>query len=267
MKNKVLKEIFCFLFILVLFSFVNGQEINNLESTSEDITNSVKESMSDSLELNEYISTIDEYVKKSGIDSVDVKEIADELIKGTNVDYKKLTFKILSLFSNEITDAISSAITIFIIILIMAIISSLELEEKSDVTKIAHIVCFITLATITISNFIDIISSFKNTVSVLTMLMQVISPFLMGVLLATGSISSTGIVQPMVLFIASAVGFIITYIVIPFLSISVAFNVISSISENLKLNKLSKLFTNSSLWIVGVIFTIFFLLKVHLHLQ
>ncbi len=257
MKNKVLKEIFCFLFILVLFSFVNGQEINNLESTSEDITNSVKESMSDSLELNEYISTIDEYVKKSGIDSVDVKEIADELIKGTNVDYKKLTFKILSLFSNEITDAISSAITIFIIILIMAIISSLELEEKSDVTKIAHIVCFITLATITISNFIDIISSFKNTVSVLTMLMQVISPFLMGVLLATGSISSTGIVQPMVLFIASAVGFIITYIVIPFLSISVAFNVISSISENLKLNKLSKLFTNSSLWIVGVIFTIF----------
>ena len=257
MKNKVLKEIFCFLFILVLFSFVNGQEINTLESTSEDITNSVKESMSDSLELNEYISTIDEYVKKSGIDSVDVKEIADELIKGTNVDYKKLTFKILSLFSNEITDAISSAITIFIIILIMAIISSLELEEKSDVTKIAHIVCFITLATITISNFIDIISSFKNTVSVLTMLMQVISPFLMGVLLATGSISSTGIVQPMVLFIASAVGFIITYIVIPFLSISVAFNVISSISENLKLNKLSKLFTNSSLWIVGVIFTIF----------
>lgn len=260
MNSKVLNKIFCFMCIFVLFNFVNGQEVtskNNIENVSEEITNEAKKSISEGLDLDDYVSSIDEYVKKSGIDNIDVKEITDELMKGSNLDYKKLVFKILSLFSNEITNSITSAITIFIIIIIMAVISSLELEEKSDVTKIAHIVCFLTLATITISNFIDVITSFKNTVSTLSMLMQVISPFLMGVLLATGSISSTGIVQPMVLFIASAVGFIITYIVIPFLSISVAFNVISSISENLKLNRLSKLFTSSSLWIVGIVFTVF----------
>ena len=88
-------------------------------------------------------------------------------------------------------------------------------------------------------------------------LMQVISPFLLSVLIATGKISTTGIIQPLLLFLASSVGFIVTYFVIPLLSISVAFNVICSISENIRLEKLSKFFSNVSLWTIGVVLTVF----------
>lgn len=231
-------------------------DIKNIQDV-ENIQKQAKETISEGVNLDEYISSIDEYVKKSGLDELDMTDIAENLIENSKVDYKNIVSKLISVFFKEFKLTITSIITIFIIILIIAVISALELEEKSDITKIAHIACFLVLATITIANFLDIINMFKNTVSTITTLMQVVSPFLMGVLLATGSISSTGLIQPILLFIASTVGFIINYIVIPFLSIAIALNVISSISDNLKFNKLSKLFTSSSLWIIGVVFTVF----------
>lgn len=260
-KRCLFTIIFCF--SLFWGSFINAEEFNNTQSISNNIENSqkiqnqVKENISDGVDLDSYVSSIDEYVKNSGLSELDMSEIAEELVNNSGVNYKNISLKILNVFFKEFMTTITSAITIFIIILIIAVISALELEEKSDITKIANMACFLALATLTISNFLEVITMLKNTVSTLTTLMQVVSPFLMGVLLATGSISSTGIIQPILLFIASTVGFIINYIVIPFLSISVALNVISSISDNLKFDKLSKLFTSSSLWIVGVVFTVF----------
>lgn len=252
--KKYIKYIIILVFSIGLLcnSYILAQTSN-----TEDLQKQAKENISNGVDLKEYVNSIDEYVKNSGLENLDMGDIADELINDSNIDYKNIFVKCLSLFFKELITTISSAISIFIIILIISVISALELEEKSDVTKIAHLACFFALATITISNFIEIIDIFKNTVSVLTTIMQVVSPFLMGVLIATGSITSTGIIQPILLFIASSVGFIINYIIIPFISISVALNVISSVSDSLKFNKLSKIFTSSSLWIIGVVFTIF----------
>lgn len=72
-----------------------------------------------------------------------------------------------------------------------------------------------------------------------------------------GAITSTGIIQPLLLFISSAVGLLINYIVVPFFCVSVAFNVICSISENLKLSKFAKLFPSVALWLTGISLTIF----------
>ncbi|MEG1203848.1 MAG: stage III sporulation protein AE, partial [Clostridia bacterium] len=213
--------------------------------------------MSNTFELDKYAGVIDEYAKKSGIDDISFTDITNDLITKNETDYSSIIVKVLSFFAKEIVGAIKGAISIFIIVIIMAIISSLELDKKSDITQIAHLVCFLALATITVATFIDTITMFKNVVSSLTGIMQVISPFLMAVLIATGAISSTGIIQPMLLFIASAIGGIVTYIILPFLSISVAINVICSISKNLKLEKMSKLFSSSAIWIMGIVLTVF----------
>ena len=160
----------------------------------------------------------------------------------------------LEIFASEVSSAIKGTVTIFIIVIIMAILSNLELDNKSDITRIAHLACFIVIATITVATFLQTVNMLKTTINTMGTLMQVISPFLLSVLIATGKISTTGIIQPLLLFLASSV---VTYFVIPLLSISVAFNVICSISENIRLEKLSKFFSNVSLWTIGVVLTVF----------
>lgn len=261
--NEYVKYIKIIIFVCLLVavgSFVKGESVfdeEDTQPTQEQVEKQAKESMADSLQLDEYISTIDGYVASSGLEGISFQTITQDLMQGNNVNYESLIAKVITFFAKEMMGAIKGAITVFLIVILMAIISALELDKNSDITKIAHLVCFLTLATVTISTFIDTVTLFKNVVGSLTTLMQVISPFLMAVLIATGAISSTGIVQPLLLFIASSIGFLVNYLVIPFLSISVAFKVICSISENIRLDKMSKMFSGVSIWVIGIVLTVF----------
>ncbi len=249
-KNIIYILVDIVLIIVFAFNDVNCQEVETVENVAKD-------EVSQNLNLDEYINSLNEFVNKSGIDDFNLDELSNDLIEGKNIDFSSLALKILSLFGKEVSNVAKGCISIFIIIVIMAIIDSLQLEDKSDVTKIAKLVCFLAISTITIASFIDVISNFKQVVTTLTTTMQVVSPFLMAILIATGAITTTGIIQPLLLFLASAIGFIINYVVIPLISVSVAFNVISRISDDIKLNKMSKMFCKTSIWLIGIIFTVF----------
>ena len=258
------KIITCFFLIVVFFGYIKAADVfdstNSVfssDSTSLDSVQDITQSAAKTYNLDEYINTINSSVRENIGEDFNFKNMANEIINKNNINYKKIFMKLLDLFFKEISSAIKGAITIFIVVVIMAVLSNLELEKKSEITKIAHLACFIVIATITIATFVDTVKMLTNVVHTQTTLMQVISPFLLAVLIATGKITTTGIIQPLLLFLASFVGGVITYFVIPLLSISVAFNVICSISENIKLEKMSKIFSSVSLWTVGVVLTVF----------
>lgn len=259
---KLRKILVFFVILLCNFSCIfagdvfSSDEKINIEvnkNNTNNITNSTKETYN----LDEYIDTINKSVNQNLGQDIDFKQMANDILNKNNINHKNLFTKLLELFANEISSAIKGAVTIFIIIVIMAVLSNLELENKTDITSIASFSCFILIATITVSTFVNMIDVLKHTIAAISNLMQIISPFLLSILIATGKISTTGIIQPLLLFLTSSVGFIITYFVIPLISISVAFNVICSVSENINLEKLSKLFSSLSIWIVGVVLTFF----------
>lgn len=244
-------------FVLASDVFSGSDSLDDVSKTTEEMTDNITKSTKETYNLDEYVETINNSVNQNLGQEIDFKNIANELLNENDINYKNLFTKLLEIFASELSSAIKGAVTIFVIVIIMAILSNLELDNKSDITRIAHLACFIVIATITVTTFVQTISMIKNTINTMVTLIQVISPFLLSVLIATGKISTTGIIQPLLLFLASLVGFIVTYFVIPLLSISVAFDVICSISENIKLEKLSKLFSSVSLWTVGVVLTFF----------
>lgn len=268
-SKKRLSKIFIAMLIITCFStfnvgiifssdiFSSGSASNDVLKTTEGVNDNITKSAKETYNLDEYVETINNSVNQNLGQEIDFKNIANELLNKNNINYKNIFTKLIEIFASELSSAIRGAITIFVIVIIMAILSNLELDNRSDITRIAHLACFIVISTITVTTFVQTISMIKSTITTIGTLIQVISPFLLAVLIATGKISSTGIIQPLLLFLASSVGFIVTYFVIPLLSISVAFNVICSISENIKLEKLSKLFSNISLWTIGVVLTFF----------
>lgn len=250
-----------FVYILIILSifisntnFVLGQDV---EEEVESITESVIDEVGENVDIDGFVSSLQGYVNENEIVGINVSDLTSSLISGGTIDYKSLFMKLLTIFSSDLVKTISGAIIIFIILIIMSVVSSLELEEGSDITKLTHLVCYLAIVVIMFSTFIDIVSSFRKVITSLTTLMQTVSPFLMAVIMATGKITSTGIIKPIILFLASAIGFIINYIVIPFICISVSLNIISNISENLNLGKMSKMFNSFSMWVVSVTLTIF----------
>ena len=160
----------------------------------------------------------------------------------------------------QVKESINSVTTIFVIIIVMAILSSLELDKNSDIVKISKLIVLICVGSILLKNYIEILEMFRNLVNTLGYIMQIVSTFLMGILVASGKITSTGIIQPLLLFIANFICVVTQYIVIPFFTISIVINIISKISENIRLDELSGMFRKSSLYIFSSIIAIFILI-------
>ena len=236
--------------ILVIF-FIN---INNIVF-AEDIT----ESVSDSLEVNKYLSSFETFIEENNIEGFDIKSIYSELISGQGVNYNNIIDIFVSNLVVQVKESAKTVSTLFIIIVIMAVLSSLQLDKNSDVVKISKLIVIICVSSILLKNYIEIVNMFKDIVNVLSSAMQIVSTFLTGILIASGKITTTGIIQPLLVFIASFICVVTEYIVIPFFTISIAINIVSKISDNLKLDKISDIFRKSSLYIFSSIIAIFIL--------
>lgn len=236
--------------ILVIF-FIN---INNMVF-AEDIT----ESVSDSLEVNKYLSSFETFIEENNIEGFDIKSIYSELISGQGVNYNNIIDIFVSNLVVQVKESAKTVSTLFIIIVIMAVLSSLQLDKNSDVVKISKLIVIICVSSILLKNYIEIVNMFKDIVNVLSSAMQIVSTFLTGILIVSGKITTTGIIQPLLVFIASFICVVTEYIVIPFFTISIAINIVSKISDNLKLDKISDIFRKSSLYIFSSIIAIFIL--------
>jgi stage III sporulation protein AE len=147
-------------------------------------------------------------------------------------------------------------ISILVIITLMAILKSLELDSDSSVNKVIYLVSFLVITSILIITYKDMISMFISSINLMTKVVQAVSPFVMAILMATGCITTTGIIQPIILFMASAIGVVVNYVIIPVLVISLVLKILSSMSDFINLNKFASVISKTAMWITGIAFTL-----------
>ena len=212
----------------ILICIIN---INYISAEEMDII----DDFSDSLKLDEMVDIIDNTIENS-----DFKDVisTDDLVTGNYIQPKTLFSKILQIVFNELYNAVIASINILIIVVIISILKTFELEKNSEIIAVANFVCYIAVSTILLDNFVDILNIFKSTITSITTIVQIASPFLMGVLIATGSVTVASLAGPLILFAVSAISFVISFVVVPLIIISVAFNIVHSLNENLGLAKL-----------------------------
>ena len=252
MKKRILK----YLLLICIFFYLNNvlaiQE-ENVEENVQDVTKDI----ADSLNMDNFLSIFEDYALENNIEGFDVSSLYNDLLSGNGIQYENILDSLVGNIFKEVKNSIGSVTSIFIIVIIMAIVTSLELDRDSDVVKITKLVIFISISALLLKNYLDIVTMFKNIVNILGYIMQIVSTFLLGILMATGKITSTGIVEPLLLFIANFICFATEYIIIPFFTISVSINIVSRISENIKMDNLSSMFRKSSLYIFTTIIGIF----------
>lgn len=252
MIKRTIKYLLLICIFFSLNSVVAVQE-ENIENNVQDVTQNIAQS----LNMDNFLNIFEDYASENNIEGFDVSSLYNDLLSGNGIQYENILDSLVGNIFKEVKNSISSVTSIFIIVIIMAIVTSLELDKDSDVVKITKLVIVISISALLLKNYLDIVTMFKNIVNILGYIMQIVSTFLLGILMATGKITSTGIIEPLLLFIANFICFATEYIVIPFFTISVAINIVSRISENIKMDNLSSMFRKSSLYIFTTIIGIF----------
>ena len=250
----MMKKIVQIIIALIITAFLVNSEVLAQDG------NLALEQVGESLQLDKYLNVFKTYIQENDINELNINEMYTSLVSGNGVNYQKLSDIFISNLFKQIKSSATSVTTLFVIIVVMAILTNLQLDKDSDVVKISRLIIVMCVGAILLKNYIGIVQIFNNIIKILSNSMQVVAVFLTGILVASGKITSVGIIQPLLLFVASFICVVTQYIVVPFFTISIAINIISKISTDIKLDKMSGIFRKSSLCIFSSIIAIFVLI-------
>lgn len=185
------------------------------------------------------------------------KHCSGEALKG-NIDNKGLVNKVINLFFKELKEAGAILGGIIVIIVVHSILKNIsDSLENNSISQITYYVQYILIVTLVMSNFANIISVTKETIQNLVGFMYTLLPILMTLMITTGSIVSASVVEPVLLFLITFIGNMISNVILPLVLIGTALGIVSKISDKIQINKLSKYFKSSVVWILGIVLTLF----------
>ena len=242
------KSIYILIFAIFFFNFTMPTSIANEEETLQE--------QQEEFGISEFIEQADEYAGEF-FEDIDINEILEDAIKG-EVDNQTIFKKILSLLGGELGDGLRVLGSILAIVMIHSILKSVsESLENDTISKLIYYVQYILIVTIVMMNFSDIVQVVKDTCNNVIGFMNILIPLLISLMIYTGSITTSGVLEPIILFLINFIGNVIQTIIIPIVLIFTSLIVISKISDNVQIDKLSKLLKSGVVWFFGLILTIF----------
>ena len=238
--------------IILIFILVLMIPTKVLAETEEEIMASTQEKFN----ISGFINQAQEYTGDFFKD-MDLSDIFTQAVQG-KVNNQTIYKKIIKILGNEVNSNIKILISILVIIVIHGILKSItDSLENSNVSQIIYFVQYILIVTLIMSNFTEIIKLIKETANNLVGFINLLMPLLLTLMVYTGNITTSTVLEPILLFISNFIGNIIVNVLIPIVLIIVVFSIISKISDRVQVEKISKFLKSGVVWFLGVVLTIF----------
>lgn len=187
---------------------------------------------------------------KKYTNDIDIGDIYKSSLTG-KVDNNKIIKVVLKICSKTMKKTLENFSSIVLIILIGAILKAIsENLGNESVSKIAYFVQFILIVTILLKNFSDIIIEIKSSMSDLLAFSNTLIPLLSTLLIASGHISTSSMLEPLLMLAVTFSCNFIQKVVIPIVLISTAINIVSNLSDQIQLKKFSLFLKKGSIWIL-----------------
>ena len=219
-------------------------------------TNEILKEQEKTFGINSFIENSKKYGGEF-FEDIDIELMFKQALTG-NIDNQKITKKGFKLIKKEFKTAIKSISSILVIIIIHSILKSISenLGNKS-ISKIIYYAEYIAIVTVIMTNFSSIINEVSKTTNNLVGFMNSLVPILISLMLYTGNIATTTILEPIILFTINFIGNLINQILIPITLIIGTLSMVSKIGDKVPIDKLSNFLNKTIIWILGIIVTIF----------
>lgn len=242
------KVIYINTLIIIILNLISPVSIAD---TSETLKEQQKE-----FGINDFIEEANKYSGEF-LEDININDILSSAISG-QVDNQKIFNKIAKPFGKETINGLTTLGSILAIIVIHTILKSIsESLENDNIARLIYYVQYILIVTIIMMNFSDIVQSVKSTCNDLIGFMNLLIPLLITLMVYTGSIATSGILEPIILFLINFLGNLIQNLIIPVVLVFTSLIVISKISNNIQIEKLSKFLKSGIVWFFGIVLTIF----------
>ncbi|MEA4988845.1 MAG: stage III sporulation protein AE [Anaerovorax sp.] len=188
-----------------------------------------------------------------------VMEIIQSLIKGEPFfQWDQLLSRISEIFFIEIRSAIFLAVQILLICMVVNLLQNMASSfGEHTVSKMGSMICSCVVATLCLRNFIDVYNLCSIAVTQMVSAMQILLPILVPLMIATGSITSGGILNPVILAAITLLSKIMEQLILPAIFLSCIFLLVNSLSDKDYIKKLAGFLRGFAIFLMGLSVTLF----------
>ncbi len=239
-----------FLLVIIIYSLLPAPKVQ------AELQENIISSQADSLGISTFLEDSEKYTKDT-FEEIDIQELFTASISG-KLDSSMILNVIFTLLGENIKEALSTIVSVMIIVIIHSILKAIsENLGNENVSKIAYYIEYILIVALIMTNFSNIITEMKLAVQNLTSFANTLIPLMITLMITTGNIVSSGMLEPILLLIITFISNFMTNILIPIVLVSTALGIISKISDQAQVGRLSKFLNSSMVWILGTVLTLF----------
>ena len=236
------KKIFIMI-ILVILLF----QPKSIYAKEEDITK----------KLDLFVNEIDKHLKENEVENIDLYTLKEDLLKGKGLNKKSILDSLSFNIVKEIRNVVKGYAVVFIIIIFVNLINALNDFNNESIKKISSIVILVVISQNILTNYIDILNTFKKTVEMFNVIMQISIPFITTLSALSLNVSSAKITMPSLLFMSQISMQIANKIICPLSTLSIVIGTVTYINSQNMLKNFSKFLNKFAFTSLSAIFSIF----------
>ena len=240
------------LYILIIFFLA----ILSSKVYATDMTTEMIKEEQENFGISGFLDETQKYTKDF-FDDIKISDLLNSAITG-KIDNNSILKKIIKIFGKELGKSLKTLVGVLIIVLIHSILKTVAEDlETSNISQVIYFTQYILIITLVMSNFADLILSITNTINNLVGFVNTLLPLLITLMIYTGSITTGGLLEPIMLFIIQFISNTIVTVILPTVSLIAVLVVISKISDKVQVGKLAKFIKSSIVWSLGILLTVF----------
>lgn len=147
---------------------------------------------------------------------------------------------------------------LMVLIVLAAVLRQIQGAFDSEaVGRIADAAVFLALGALCLAGFGLAANMARSAIADLSSFMVVLLPALVGLLAASGSVTTAGLMHPLMVAAVNAVGLLVRAVVFPLALLAAVLDIVGAFSPNFKLSSLSALMRQIAVGVMGLLFTAF----------
>ncbi len=269
-KNIFTKRIILVISIIIIAFVVlpsksalaNEKNINKININNETSNEEIK---LENEEVNNKLDSLYNYINNMKSD-IEIMNDLDpvEYIKGYikngegNLSFKTISDAVISFLFKEVKTVLALSISIIAIAIICSLLKNLQTSFSNEgISNIAFFACYALLIVILSKSFIVSINIATDIIKDLSDFMVAILPVLVMMIGTVGGFTQAATMDPIVVGATLIIPRIYTTVIIPLILITFVLEFANNISTEHKISNLCKLTKQITIWLQGIILTIF----------
>lgn len=244
-----MKKIFLIIIIYCIFAPVSNVIYATEQTTQEELIQSQIQDMN--------INSIIDKAEKDTKNNIDLNTIFEESLQGS-LSQNIIINTVGKILGSELKESLKMLVSILLIIIIYGLMKNISENLGNNQTgKIGHFVQIIILITVLMEVYTHILQVVKETLETISSFTYMLLPLFISLSISTGNITAATGIQSVILVSINIITTFINQILIPIIIVATVIGIISNISDEVHMNRLSKYMKSTIIWILCIFLTIF----------